>query len=139
MGVRSSAVDAIEGEESTVGSRGLLASSIAEQKALRSLPASSAPTSSRVGMVLEAMLEAAPPVVQRETLPTAPCRTLLEGVSCVRFNWPAPDAALLLPVIIRACALRSTRRAAPMGSPCEAARTPVLPWTFGQGRPHAGG
>ncbi len=38
-GVRSSAVDAIEGEESTVGSRGLLASSIAEHKALRSLPA----------------------------------------------------------------------------------------------------
>lgn len=39
MGLRSSAVDAIDGAESTVGSRGLLASSIAEQKALRSLPA----------------------------------------------------------------------------------------------------
>ena len=68
-----------------------------------------------------------------------PCRMLLEGVSCVRFKWPAPDAAPLLPAIVRARALRSTRRTAPMGSACEAARTPVLPWTFGQGRPHAGG
>lgn len=90
-------------------------------------------------MVPEAMLEAAPPVAQRETLPTVPCPTLLEGVSCVRFNWPAPDAALLLPVIVRARALRSTRHVAFMGSACDAARTPVLPWTFGQGRPHAGG
>ncbi len=53
---------------------------------MRSLPASSVPTLSRVGMVPEAMLEAAPPVVQRQTLPAVPCRTLLESVSCVRFN-----------------------------------------------------
>ncbi len=67
-----------------------MACSIAEQKALRSLPASSAPTLSRVGMVHEAMLEAAPPVVQRQTLPAAPCRMLLESVSCVRFNGRHP-------------------------------------------------
>lgn len=90
-------------------------------------------------MVAEAMFEAVSPVVQRQTLPTIPCQMLLEGVSCVRFKRPAPDAAPLFPVIVRARALRSTRRTAPMGSACEAARTPVLPWTFGQGRPHADG
>lgn len=39
---------------------------------MRSLPASSIPTSSRVGMVPETMLEAAQPVVQRLTLPAIP-------------------------------------------------------------------
>jgi len=51
MGLRPSVVDAIEGEESTVGSRGLLASSIAEQKALRSLPALQAPRPVESGWV----------------------------------------------------------------------------------------
>ncbi len=41
------------------------ACSIAEQKALRSLPASSAPTLSRVGLVPETRPEAVSPVVQR--------------------------------------------------------------------------
>jgi len=41
------------------------ACSIAEQKALRSLPASSAPTLSRVGIVPETAPEAVSPVVQR--------------------------------------------------------------------------
>lgn len=67
------------------------------------------------------------------------CRTLPRGCVLRSVQRPAPDAALLLSVIVRARALRSTRRVALMGSACEAARTSVLPWTFGQGRPHAGG
>jgi len=52
-----------------------LACSIAEQKALRSLPASFVPTPSRVRMALEAMPEVVQTVVQRLALRTACCRT----------------------------------------------------------------
>jgi len=96
-----------------------LACSIAEQKALRSLPASFAPTSSRVLLVLEAMLEVVQTVVQRTTLPTACCRTPFEGVSCVRFHWPAPDAAPCSPSSFEQAHCAAHVVLALMGSPCE--------------------
>ena len=91
------------------------------------------PTSSRVRMVLEAMREVVQAVVQRTTLPTACCRTPFEGVSCVRFDWPAPDAA--------PCSSSSFEQAhcaahvvlALMGSPCEVARTPCTALDFRSG------
>ena len=57
---------------------------------MRSLPASFAPTLSRVRLAHETMLEVVQAVVQRTTLPTACCRMLFEGVSCVRFNGRHP-------------------------------------------------
>ena len=57
---------------------------------MRSLPASFAPTLSRVRLAHETMLEVVQAVVRRTTLPTAYCRTLFESVSCVRFNGRHP-------------------------------------------------
>ena len=84
-------------------------------------------------MVLEAMQEVVQTVVQRLTLPTACCRTPFEGVSCVRFHWPAPDAAPCSPSSFEHAHRAAHVVLALMGSPCEVARTPRTALDFRSG------
>ena len=96
----SSAVDAIEREESTGGSRGLLASSIVEQKALRSLPALQAPRPVESGWVWPSRprpedFHFVVPAPARQLCPLGvPLRTRRCLEQMVR---TAPDAAPLFP------------------------------------------
>ncbi len=138
VGVRGPAVDGIDGEESTEGSRGLLASSIAEHKALRSLPALQAPRPVESGRVWPSRPRprglssrsacAGLPAVVRWAFP----RGRADALSKWSGRHPMPPRCSRHPSSLRI--LRRTRPCLPlMGSPCVFAREPRTALDFRSG------